>query len=110
MERRIPSDYLLTWLLARLDPLTFGSPTAKAHALATGDPRDKARNALPDLMASFEDVPERNARPRTSTPSTTASAKRGAANRSATLSGDGRLTRARVGSLRSLRFASSHRA
>lgn len=58
MERRIPSDYLLTWLLARLDPITFGSPTAKAHALATGDPRDKARNALPDLMASFADVPE----------------------------------------------------
>jgi hypothetical protein len=58
MERRIPSDYLLTWLLSRLDPLTFGSPTAKALAAATGDPRDKARNSLPDLMASFEDVSE----------------------------------------------------
>ena len=58
MERRIPSDYLLTWLLARLDPLTFGSPTAKANALAKGDPRDKARNDLPQLMANFEDVPE----------------------------------------------------
>lgn len=58
MERRIPSDYLLGWLLARLDPITFGSPTAKAHALATGDPRDMARNALPELMASFADVAE----------------------------------------------------
>jgi hypothetical protein len=58
MERRIPSDYLLTWLLARLDPLTFGSPAAKAHALAQGDPRRKARHELPRLMASFEDVPE----------------------------------------------------
>lgn len=58
MERRIPSDYLLTWLLARLDPLTFGSPAAKAHALALGDPRDKARSDLPQLMATFEDVPE----------------------------------------------------
>lgn len=58
MERRIPSDYLLTWLLARLDPLTFGSPTATALAHATGDPRDKARNSLPDLVAAFEDVPE----------------------------------------------------
>ena len=38
MERRIPSDHLLTWLLSRLDPATFGSPAAKAHALATGDP------------------------------------------------------------------------
>ena len=57
MERRIPSDYLLTWLASRLDPVMFGSPTAKALAAATGDPRDKARNELPGLMASFEDVP-----------------------------------------------------
>ena len=56
MERRIPSDYLLTWLLSRLDPLTFGSPAAKAHALATGDPLDKARKDLPRLMAGFTDV------------------------------------------------------
>ena len=58
MERRIPSDYLLTWLLARLDPLQFGSPTAKALAAAAGDPRDGARNSLPGLMAAFSDVPE----------------------------------------------------
>ena len=56
MERRIPSDYLLTWLLARLDPLTFGSPAAKAHALATGDPRERARAELPRLMAGLTDV------------------------------------------------------
>ena len=60
MERRIPSDYLLTWLLARLDPLQFGSPTAKALAATTGDPRDAARNSLPDLMVSFEDVAEKD--------------------------------------------------
>jgi hypothetical protein len=58
MERRVPSDYLLTWMLARLDPVQFGSPTAKAYAIATGDPRDHARNNLPALMASFEDVSE----------------------------------------------------
>lgn len=58
MERRIPSDHLLTWLLARLDPLTFGSPAAKAHALDHGDPREKARKELPLLLASFEDVPD----------------------------------------------------
>lgn len=57
MERRIPSDHLLTWLLSRLDPLQFGSPSAKALAAATGDPRDKARNELPELMQSFEDIP-----------------------------------------------------
>ena len=56
MERRIPSDHLLTWLLSRLDPATFGSPAAKAHAQATGDPLEKARNDLPQLMADFTDV------------------------------------------------------
>jgi hypothetical protein len=58
MERRIPSDYLLTWFISRLDPATFGSPAAKAHAAATGDPREQARQELPGLMASFEDVSE----------------------------------------------------
>src|SRR5260221_13940418 len=47
MERKMPSDYLLTWLLARLDPLQFGSPTARALAAATGDPPDRPRNSLP---------------------------------------------------------------
>jgi hypothetical protein len=56
MERRIPSDYLLTWLLSRLDPLRFGSPKAKALAAATGDPRESARNALPTLLDSFTDI------------------------------------------------------
>ena len=58
MERRIPSDHLLTWLLSRLDPLQFGSPGAKALAAETGDPREQARQELPALMESFEDVPE----------------------------------------------------
>ena len=58
MERRVPSNYMLTWLLSRLDPLQFGSPTAKALAAVTGDPREKSRNQLPALMASFEDVSE----------------------------------------------------
>jgi hypothetical protein len=56
MERRMPSDYLLTWLLSRLDPLQFGSPTAKALAVTTGDPRDAARNALPDLREALTDI------------------------------------------------------
>jgi hypothetical protein len=57
MERRIPSDYLLTWFIARLDPLQFGSPAARALAVAAGDPREAARHSLPALLASFEDVP-----------------------------------------------------
>jgi hypothetical protein len=56
MERKMPSDYLLTWLLARLDPLQFGSPSAKALAAAAGDPRERARQSLPDLAASLTDV------------------------------------------------------
>jgi hypothetical protein len=56
LERRIPSDYLLTWLLSRLDPLTFGSSAAKAHALAHGDPLEQARKDLPGLMAGLADV------------------------------------------------------
>ena len=55
MERKMPSDYLLTWLLSRLDPLKFGSPTAKALAAATGDPRDASRQSLPELTASLTD-------------------------------------------------------
>ena len=58
MERRIPSDYLLTWFISRLDPLQFGSAGARALAAASGDPREKARNELPALMDAFEDVPE----------------------------------------------------
>jgi hypothetical protein len=56
MERKMPSDYLLTWLLARLDPLQFGSPSAKALATACGDPRDAARNQMPDFSASLSDI------------------------------------------------------
>ena len=56
MERRIPSDYLLTWLLARLDPAAYGSPAAKAHVAATVDPREQARADMPALLASFADV------------------------------------------------------
>ena len=55
MERKMPSDYLLTWLLSRLDPLQFGSPTAKALAVASGDPRDRSRQSLPDLTGSLVD-------------------------------------------------------
>ncbi|HEX6660468.1 MAG TPA: hypothetical protein VF067_01180 [Sphingomicrobium sp.] len=58
LERKMPSDYLLTWLLARLDPLQFGSVTAKALAATAGDPRDLSRNALPELAAALTDVAE----------------------------------------------------
>jgi hypothetical protein len=56
MERKMPSDYLLTWLLSRLDPLQFGSPSAKALAAASGDPREASRNSLPELTAGLADI------------------------------------------------------
>ena len=56
MERKMPSDYLATWLLSRLDPLQFGSPSAKALAAATGDPRENSRNSLPRLSEALADV------------------------------------------------------
>ncbi len=57
MERKMPSDYLLTWLLSRLDPLQFGSPTAKALP-AADNPRERSRESLPRLTAALGDVPE----------------------------------------------------
>ncbi len=56
MERRIPSDHLLTWFLSRLDPAQFGTPAAKAHAATTSDPREAARTDLPALTQSFTDI------------------------------------------------------
>jgi hypothetical protein len=56
MERRMPSDYLLTWLLARLDPAQFGSPSAKALAATAGNPREAARADLPALTAALGDI------------------------------------------------------
>ena len=56
-ERRVPSDYLLTWLLGRLDPVQFGHPTARAAAIAAGaNPRLAAAEALPALTASLTDL------------------------------------------------------
>jgi len=55
MERRLPSDRLLTWLLAHLDPVRFGGPMRQA-LLGTANPRALAAAALPALTASLADV------------------------------------------------------
>ena len=55
MERRLPSDRLLTWLLAHLDPKRFGSPARQAM-LGTVDPRHLAATALPALSAALRDI------------------------------------------------------
>jgi hypothetical protein len=56
MERKMPSDYMLTWLLSRLDPVQFGTPAAKALAALSGDPCEAARIGLPDLSAKLKDL------------------------------------------------------
>ena len=55
MERRLPSDRLLTWLLAHLDPRRFGGPVRQAM-LGTADPRTLAGSALPVLAAGLADI------------------------------------------------------
>lgn len=55
MERRLPSDRLLTWLLAHLDPMRFGGPVRQAM-LGITNPRTLAVAALPVLTASLADV------------------------------------------------------
>ena len=55
MERRLPSDRLLTWLLTHLDPLRFGGPLRQAM-LAGIDPRALAAQAVPRLSAELADV------------------------------------------------------
>ena len=101
MERRIPSDYLLTWLLSRLDPLQFGSPTAQALA-AAGDPREKSRKELPALIAAFADVPADEC---ACEPIDFLDDRLGETGSGDPIGERGSLrTRARMGSLRSLRF------
>ncbi|MDQ3143387.1 MAG: hypothetical protein M3Q57_00720, partial [Pseudomonadota bacterium] len=53
-ERRVPSDKLLTWLLARLDPKRFALPWEQR---GDGDPQADAVAAFPALLDSLADVP-----------------------------------------------------
>ncbi len=55
MERRLPSDRLLTWLLTHLDPKRFGGPM-RQMALGNADPRALAATALPSLSAELADI------------------------------------------------------
>lgn len=53
-ERRLPSDTLLMWLLARLDPRRFAAPGEQRDG--TADPQATARLAFPDQLADLTDV------------------------------------------------------
>jgi hypothetical protein len=52
-ERRVPSDKLLTWLLARLDPKRFALPWEQR---GDADPQAEAVAALPTLLAAVTDA------------------------------------------------------
>ena len=52
-ERRVPSDKLLTWLLARLDPKRFALPWEQR---GDGDPQAEAVTRFPALLQSLDDT------------------------------------------------------
>ena len=52
-ERRVPSDKLLTWLLARLDPKRFALPWEQR---GDGDPQAEAVAAFPALLDAVTDA------------------------------------------------------
>lgn len=54
IEKRLPSDRLLMWLLARLDPRRFAAPSDRPGDAA--DPQAAARLAFPNRLAALTDV------------------------------------------------------
>lgn len=54
-EKRLPSDKLLMWLLARLDPRRFAAPWELRKDGAT-DPQAEARESFPALLEALDDL------------------------------------------------------
>jgi len=54
-EKRLPSDRLLMWLLARLDPKRFAAPWELRGDLAA-DPQAAARESFPALLDAITDT------------------------------------------------------
>lgn len=52
-EKRVPSDRLLTWLLARLDPKRFALPWEQR---GDADPQAEAVATFPDMLAAVTDA------------------------------------------------------
>lgn len=55
-EKRLPSDRLLMWLLARLDPRRFAAPW-ELRKDGAADPQAEARESFPALLDALDDVP-----------------------------------------------------
>ena len=54
-EKRVPSDRLLTWLLARLDPKRFAAPW-ELRGDRSADPQAEARERFPALLDGLPDT------------------------------------------------------
>jgi hypothetical protein len=54
-ERRIPSERLLMWLLARLDPKRFAAPW-ELRKDGAADPQAEARESFPGLLDGLSDI------------------------------------------------------
>jgi hypothetical protein len=54
-ERRVPSERLLMWLLARLDPHRFAAPWE--HKDGAADPQATAQAAFPAMLDLLTDLP-----------------------------------------------------
>ncbi len=55
-EKRVPSERLLMWLLARLDPKRFAAPWER-RAGDAADPQADAQAAFPALLGALTDTP-----------------------------------------------------
>lgn len=55
-EKRLPSDRLLMWLLARLDPRRFAAPW-ELRKDGAADPQVAARESFPALLDALADTP-----------------------------------------------------
>ena len=55
-EKRVPSERLLMWLLARLDPRRFAAPW-ECRAGDAADPQRDAQAAFPALLGALTDTP-----------------------------------------------------
>lgn len=54
-EKRVPSDKMLMWLLARLDPRRFAAPW-ELRKDGAADPQAEARESFPALLESLPDT------------------------------------------------------
>lgn len=54
-EKRVPSDRLLMWLLARLDPRRFAAPW-ELRKDGAADPQAEARASFPALLEALDDI------------------------------------------------------